>query len=511
MDQVESYKDKIFKNAKEKGLSMNLVNYVWEQVIAPQVGYSFNLAHTFSYSIVALQEMNLAYNYPIVFWNTANLIVDAGAEYESDEEYENEESDFIFEDDEDLVAAMKVDYGKIASAIGTMQQAGIKVSAPNINTSGLTFTPDPEKEEIYYGLSGITRVGGDVVDEILTNRPYESFADFRSKVSLNITQLVSLIKADAFSEFGEMRKLMREVLEEKADKKTRLNLQNANMLFLHNLIPEEFNFNERVFYFNKYIKGRQFWDKSTGTLLLNQTAFRFYADHFSLDDVEPSGSDFIIKEKTWKVKYYDKYMLPVKNYIAENEQELLTQLNEMLYGEVLDKYAQGTDAKWSMDALSFYRGEHELDALNNNAYGIQDFFELPREPQIDYSFTTKDGNEINMMKLTKIAGTVIDKDKGKQQVVLLTTSGVVIVKAYGTFAHYDKQISKVIGDGKKVILQRSMFSRGNKLVVNGMRRGDQFIAKKYKNSTVPHTFMQIGDIDEKGFITYIERLEQDGE
>ena len=50
-------------------------------MVKPQKGYSFNLAHCLSYSMVALQEMNLAYYYPIIFWNTANLIVDSGAEY----------------------------------------------------------------------------------------------------------------------------------------------------------------------------------------------------------------------------------------------------------------------------------------------------------------------------------------------------------------------------------------------------------------------------------------------
>ena len=39
----------------------------------------FNAAHTLGYSIVGLQEMNLAYKYPIIFWNTANLIVNSGA------------------------------------------------------------------------------------------------------------------------------------------------------------------------------------------------------------------------------------------------------------------------------------------------------------------------------------------------------------------------------------------------------------------------------------------------
>ena len=36
-----------------------------------------NLSHTLAYSIIGLQNMTLACNYPTIFWNTANLIVDS--------------------------------------------------------------------------------------------------------------------------------------------------------------------------------------------------------------------------------------------------------------------------------------------------------------------------------------------------------------------------------------------------------------------------------------------------
>lgn len=56
-----------------------------------------NASHTLAYSLIALQEMNLAYKYPIIFWNCACLINDSGgAAAETDE---NEES-FFSEDEE---------------------------------------------------------------------------------------------------------------------------------------------------------------------------------------------------------------------------------------------------------------------------------------------------------------------------------------------------------------------------------------------------------------------------
>ena len=77
-------------------------------------------------------------------------------------------------------------------------------------------------------------------------------------------------------------------------------------------------------------------------------------------------------------------------------------------------------------------------------------------------------------------GTVLDKDKAKKTVTLLTKNGVVTVKIFGqVFSHYDKQLSERGADGKKHVIEKSWFSRGNKVVISGIRREDSFIAKKY--------------------------------
>ena len=79
----------------------------------------------------------------------------------------------------------------------------------------------------------------------------------------------------------------------------------------------------------------------------------------------------------------------------------------------------------------------------------------------------------------------------------MTTDGVVTVKVYGVFQVYDKQISERGADGKKHVLEKSCFSRGNKIIVTGMREGDNFVAKKYKNT--PYHRIEI-----------IERVNEDG-
>lgn len=108
----EELQKEYFETVKRKGLSKNLCNYVWNVLVATSRGYGFNASHTLAYSLIALQEMNLAYKYPIIFWNCACLISDSGgASIEEENEEGNEEYEIAteieynsiegFNDDED--------------------------------------------------------------------------------------------------------------------------------------------------------------------------------------------------------------------------------------------------------------------------------------------------------------------------------------------------------------------------------------------------------------------------
>ena len=75
---------------------MNLCNYVWNVLVATSRGYGFNASHTLAYSIVALQEMNLAFKYPIIFWNCACLITDSGGMATVENEVDDEDDELTF-------------------------------------------------------------------------------------------------------------------------------------------------------------------------------------------------------------------------------------------------------------------------------------------------------------------------------------------------------------------------------------------------------------------------------
>ena len=104
-------------------------------------------------------------------------------------------------------------------------------------------------------------------------------------------------------------------------------------------------------------------------------------------------------------------------------------------------------------------------------------------------------------------GTVLDRDRNKHLVTLITPTGVVNVKFYsGQFSFYDKTISENTSEGKKVVLEDGWFKRGNKLLVTGFRRGDQFKPKKYSNSIYKHTVQMIERIEGDNLILRSERV-----
>ena len=532
--EYEKLTNEFFEVTKEKGCNEALCKYTWNVLIAMSRGYGFNQSHTLAYSLIALQEMNLAYKYPIIFWNCACLITDSGGadiEEEIDEEGNTQEviwsetemvsmEDFTdddgdeFEEEEassieDKVPEKKkktraANFGKIATAIGKMKTAGIEVTSPNINQSGFTFSPDVEANVIRFGLSGITRVGEELIHKIIDNRPYTSLEDFLNRVKVNKPQMINLIKSGAFDSFGNSREKVMEIyIRSVSDQKKRITLQNMNMLINFNLLPDDLDFEKRVFNFNKYLK--KF--KDGDYYLLDEIAMNFFDKNYDIDNLYPTENGFKIKQVVWD-KIYKKEMDTVRSFIKSNHDELLKSINNKLISDMWNKYCIGSMSKWEMDSVSCYFHNHELENINHSRYGIVDYFDLPENPQIDRVLPIK-GKEVPIFKIDRIAGTVLDRDKAKKTVTLLTTSGVVTVKIYGdVFTQYDKQISEKGADGKKHVLEKSWFSRGNKIIVTGIRREDTFLAKKYSR-TPYHLVEKIESIDSNGNL--VIRSERFGE
>lgn len=468
-------------------------DYVWEVAVAPQLGYAFSLNHSLPYSFVGIQSIYFVMNFNPIYWNTACLIVNSGA---TDEE-----------------AGGQTDYGKIAKAIGDIISSGIKVSLANINKSGFGFAPDVENNRILFGMKGMLNVGDDIIASIIENRPYSSIKDFYYKVKPTKQTMISLIKGGAFDEMEDRKFAMAWYLWETCDKKTRITLQNMPSLIKYGILPEDTEeriMARRIYEFNRYLKAITKADpyayKDMYSLDTRAISFLYEIDCEELT-ITDNISHFL-RIKDWD-KVYQKYMDVFRDWIAKDKNEILTKLNTIIFKEDWDKYAQGNVSSWEMEALCFYYHEHELAHLNQYRYGFADFNKLPEDPVIDRTFT-KGGKEIKIFKLDKICGTCIAKNKVKSTVTLLTTTGVVNVKFRKEyFSLFDKQISVRQEDGTKKIVEKSWFNRGNMIVVNGMRSGDDFISKKYA-STSGHQLYRIEKINEDGTLELKDHRFQGG-
>ena len=482
----------------DQAASPTLGNYIWNCGVGPQMGYSFSIIHALAYSFIGFQTMYIATKWNPIYWNTACLIVNSGSL--------EEESDFEEDEETGEIARRKektTDYGKIAKALGDIISKGIRVSLVDINKSSYSFAPDADNNIILFGMKALSNVGGPIIEQIIANRPYIGIADFMARCPLNKSAMFSLIKAGAFdkleekwaNELGvEPRQLvMTYYISKVCEAKKRITLQNFNGLIQHDLVPESLDLPKRVFNFTKYLKA----NKKVGKyFVFDNICEDFYSKYFDMDQLEVINGLTCIEQTKWE-KIYKSTMDVVRDWIKDNQQEILETFNQILFKEMWDKYAGKNISAYEMEVLCFYYHDHELKDVKTNKYGIVDFNDLSPEPAIDYFFK-RSGRDLPIYKISKIIGTVIGKNDTRSSITLLTTTGVVNVKfTKEYFAMYNRQISEKQSDGTKKVVEKGWFTRGVKLLVAGYRRDDTFVAKTYKNNGF-HQIYKIMNVTDSG-------------
>ncbi len=172
---LDAQQEKLISGMIKNGIDKKIARQIWE-LFPPFAKYGFNRSHSVCYALIAYQTAYLKAHYPIEFM-TALFNADAG------------------------------DVERIAFLIGEAKKNGIKVLAPDINSSFVNFTP--EGENIRFGLLAIKNVGSAIVGAIIEERqrkgPFETLVDFLSRVKhkdLNKKSLESLIKAGVLDCFG---------------------------------------------------------------------------------------------------------------------------------------------------------------------------------------------------------------------------------------------------------------------------------------------------------------------
>ena len=486
--------ERLYTKGAECGRSKAFLDYLWNVQIEMSKSYAFALCHSHEYSTECLQELNMYYFYPKVYWNTAVITTQSQVA----DEREN--------------SAMSINYGKIAQSIYKARSNGINVQAPSINKSGLSFAPNEENDSILFGLGAISGINPQIAQQITANRPYTSFKDFYTKNTYQGTlvtksKLIQLIKAGCFDEFNSDRvAIMREYFELSANNVN--NLTTANMgqikavgIYIPKAIIAPYNF-------KKYVTSKQFLYgkhpnfKSKNIYWLDNRALKYFNENCR--DCLVEGTDYWQEDDRTVVvdKSLEKLLKPsldnLKSYI--NQLEFLDKFNEATIDKNMAESVGSYDVnRWSLETCSFYNNNHEYSHVDANKYNITPFEELPEEPEFVVQSWGK--RKWRQYSLSQILGVVLDKNDNHHMITILDFhNNVVNVKFDSNFyALMKAQLSETDENGKKTVVDKSWLSRGQGLILTGYRFGENdFKLKNYSSSIFPYKIIKVDSINEDG-------------
>ncbi|MBD2326095.1 DNA polymerase III subunit alpha [Alkalinema sp. FACHB-956] len=176
--EMEKHQEIFVAGAKKNGIDEKVAADLFAQMVL-FAEYCFNKSHSTAYGYVTYQTAYLKAHYPVEYMAA-------------------------------LLTANSGDQDKVQRYIASTQSMGIEVLPPDINRSGVDFTP--YGRDILFGLSAVRNVGFGPVSAILQAReeggPFQSLADLCDRVdsrTLNKRALESLIYCGAFDSIDPNR------------------------------------------------------------------------------------------------------------------------------------------------------------------------------------------------------------------------------------------------------------------------------------------------------------------
>lgn len=490
----EQAKTQFFEYGKKLGTREIFLKYVWDVLFSASLGYSFSALHSTVYSIIALQEVNLYYHYNPVYWNVGCLSSEATPDEEG--------------------SGGNTDYGKLAKAVYKMRKFGVMVNAPDINQSGNDFTPIAKENRIVFGLSAISGINPTISSQIIANRPYTSFADFYLRNTfkgslITPSKIKQLIKAGCFDCFNPNRvSVMKEYICLSIPVIDSISASNLGQVLSSRVtIPRELS---APYNWLKYVKNKQFLYgthpkfKSKKLYWLDDRAKRYFDANLACSleesvDYWQEDDRTIVVDKSVE-KLLNSSMDALKEYT--NTSKFLDSYNKARRKQAYDEFIDGIENVnlWSFDSCSYFSREHVLAHVDYKKYNLSNYQSLPEEPE--FVERTVRGRSWKQYQLSAICGIVLSRTDPHHIVTILTPENEVVNVKFnqGAFAWYKQQFSEVT-NGKKTVLDKSWFNRGVMIIVSGYRRGDEFVAKKYKNSVYQHQVALIESIDENNELT----------
>lgn len=182
--EMQKHQEIFVGGAEKNGVPKQVAEKLWEDMVK-FAEYCFNKSHSTAYGYVTFQTAYLKANYPVEYMAA-------------------------------LLTTNCDDQEKVQKYIATCATMGITVEPPDINRSGVDFTPLSNR--ILFGLSAVRNVGMGAIENILQARqegPFKSLGDLCSRVDprlVNRRALESLIQCGALDCLETNRRQLHEDL-----------------------------------------------------------------------------------------------------------------------------------------------------------------------------------------------------------------------------------------------------------------------------------------------------------
>ena len=175
---ISAQKENFLNGCTNNGIESSLAEKIFK-LLENFADYGFNKSHSAAYALLA--------------WQTAYLKAHYKTEFMA------------------ATLSSVMDSDKIFSYIEQAKRMGIKISPPDINSSGVHFRAEGDK--IYFALSAIKNLSESAIEGVVkirdSGKKFESLTDFCSRVgakTFNRTALENLIKCGAFDSVQKNRK-----------------------------------------------------------------------------------------------------------------------------------------------------------------------------------------------------------------------------------------------------------------------------------------------------------------
>ncbi|MFL0736430.1 MAG: DNA polymerase III subunit alpha, partial [Prochlorococcus sp.] len=170
VSEMQKHRSIFVEGASRSGVDSRVADELFDQMVL-FAEYCFNKSHSTAYGAVTYQTAYLKAHYPVAYMASL-LTVNAGS------------SD------------------KVQRYISNCNSMGIEVMPPDVNASGIDFTPADDR--ILFGLSAVRNLGDGAIRQLIANRdsdgPFRSLADLCDRLPSNVINrrgLESLIHCGA--------------------------------------------------------------------------------------------------------------------------------------------------------------------------------------------------------------------------------------------------------------------------------------------------------------------------